>query len=336
MTIPIPRIAVPDCWLSNVDWVEQYLTTRLSRGRATVVGHSTHGRPVHLVEYPDDHTETRLMIVGGTHGHEPGTVASAINLLSLLEEGVDLDGREHPELLAALDRVHLFVVPLLNPDGRAVCPDTFHAQGVDTCTIYASGLQRDGSLVPYDADSLEPCYYFDPADAIFVGGQFNGAGWAINRRLSDEHSEAVEVQALLDAVRGLELEAVLDLHACGYNFLMQARSHPAPYWECAREWQRRAAPIFAGKGRQLGALNGDADPPRPPPFFFNSILFHRQAHLGWLAFEGRQGYLGRPGFMPLPSLWEIVDDYLTAVRVFLEVGADGWFARANRATFGAR
>ncbi len=74
--------------------------------------------------------------------------------------------------------------------------------GGDTCQANASGLQLDGRLVPYDSEAQEPCYYFDPAQAVFVGGQFNGAGWAINRRLSDQHSEAAEGQLLLDFVQG--------------------------------------------------------------------------------------------------------------------------------------
>ena len=43
---------------------------------------------------------------------------------------------------------------------------------------------KDGSLIPYDSGSEEPLYYFDPREALFVGGQFNGAGYATNRRRS--------------------------------------------------------------------------------------------------------------------------------------------------------
>ena len=100
-----------------------------------------------------------------------------------------------------------------------------------------------------------------------------------------------------------------------------------------REWQRRAERLFAAKGRPLGPLYGDKEPITPPPFHFNSSLFHRHAHLLWIAYEGRQGYLGNPAFMPLPSEWEIVDDYLSAVTVFAELGAEGYYARANREAF---
>ena len=100
-----------------------------------------------------------------------------MNLLHLQEQGEDLAGERHPQLCEQLARTHLYVAPMLNPDGRAVCPVSFYAGGLDTCVAYASGLQLDGRLVPYNADADKPCYYFDPAQALFVGGQFNGAGW---------------------------------------------------------------------------------------------------------------------------------------------------------------
>ena len=333
MRIPIPVIEVPEFWLANLDKVYAYLACGVRKGRVHDLGASALGHPLKCVEYNPAGT-VPLMVIGGTHGHEPGTVAAAMNLIHILEQGVDLAGEKHQDLAAVLARLHLYVVPVLNPDGRAVCPDSFYAQGIDTCTVYASGLTTAGDLVPYDAESEEPLYYFAPAKCIFIGGQFNGAGYAINRRRSDQVSDAVEVQAALDFVKPRGLHAILDLHACGYNFAFQARSHEAPYWPVMREWQRRAKALFDAKGRKLNALHGDGDPPEPNKFFFNSSLFHRQARLMWVAFEGRQGYLGRSSFMPLPSEWEIVDDYLGAVQVFLELGAEGWYERANRAVFG--
>ena len=241
-----------------------------------------------------------------------------------------------PELSDLLSRVHLHVVPVLNPDGRRVCPNTFHAQGLDTCVVYACGLKKNGDLVPYDADSDVPLYRFDPAECLFVGGQFNGAGVAINRRRSPNRSSAVEVAQLLDYVLPRRIEGVIDLHACGYNFAFQVRSHEAPYWPVMREWQRRAEILFEGKGRPLKPLHGDGDPPSPPPFHFNSSLFHRHGKLMWMAFEGRQGFLGRSSFMPLPTEYEIVDDYLAAVCVFAGLGCEGLVAEANRAVFADR
>ncbi len=333
MRIKIPEIAVPPFYLANFGKVQDHLLRTRRAGTLRPAGTSSLGYPIHAVEYPCE-GGVRLMVVGGTHGHEPGTVASAMNLLHLMETGADLAGQPHDHLLGLLRKVHLFVVPCLNPDGRTVCPDTFYAQGVDTCTVYASGLKKNGDLIPYDADSDEPLYAFDPKDALFVGGQFNGAGLAINRRRSPDGSAAVEVQALSAFFKPLGLDAIMDLHACGYNFAFQMRSHEAPYWPVMREWQRRAEALFTSKGRKLNRLHGDGDPPEPTQFHFNSTMFHRHARLAWLVYEGRQGYLGRASFMPLPTEWEIIDDYLSAITIFIELGVEEHFARANREVFG--
>ncbi len=333
MRIKIPQIAVPDFWLANFGKVQNYLRHELGTGLLHEVGKSALGYPVHVVEYPREGC-VKLMVIGGAHGHEPGGVAAAMNVIHLLESGCDLAGQPHERLLGLLRKVHLFVAPCLNPDGRTVCPDSFYAQSVETVTVYSSGLQKDGSLIPYDADSDEPLYYFDPEDAVFVGGQFNGAGYAMNRRRSCDESDAVEVQALFEFVKDRGLDAIMDLHACGFMFAFQARSHEPPYWPVMREWQRRAEKLFEAKGRKLGKLHGDGDPPEPPKFHFNSSLFHKHARLMWIAFEGRQGYLGRSAFMPLPTEWEIIDDYLTAITVFAELGVEEAYAKANREVFG--
>ena len=333
MRFKTPRIITPDFWLANLGDVSHYLRHRLKLGAVEEFGRSALGHPLHVVEYANPGA-VKLMVIGGTHGHEPGGVASVMNLIHLLESGEDLNGQAHDPLLDLAGRAHLLLVPCLNPDGRSVCPDSFYAQGIDTVTAWASGIRRDGSLVPYDADSSEPCYYHDPEDAFFVGGQFNGAGWAMNRRLSDDHSEAVEVQALLDYCIGREIDAILDLHACGYNFAFQVRSHQAPYWPIMREWQRRAEVLFVSKGRQLKPLHGDGDPPQPPDFFFNSSLLHKHARLIFMAFEGRQGLVGRRSFFPMPTEWEIIDDYLGAIEVFFELGVEGHYSRTNAEVFG--
>ena len=327
-----PRVQTPDFWCSNFGKVQDYLNHRVRTGVVRELGPSSLGYPVRCVEYGRD-DGIKLMVVGGTHGHEPGTVAAAMNLVHLLEQGQDLAGATHPRLLDLLQDVHLYIVPCLNPDGRTVCPDSFYCQSTETVRVYSSGLQLDGSLIPYDSESQEPLYYFDPAQALFIGGQFNGAGYASNRRRSADHSDAVEVQALLDFVDGLGVQAIVDLHACGYNLAIQVRSHEPPYWDVLREWQRRAKGVFAAKGRPLQALHGDGDPPDPIEFYTNSYLLHHRGQLLCFSYEGRQGYLGARSFMPLPTEWEIVDDYLTAVTLFVELGIEGFYERANREVF---
>jgi len=180
------------------------------QGKLHNVGTSSLGYPINVVEYPREGC-VKLMVIGGTHGHEPGGVATAMNLIHLMDSGKDLADQPHEHLLELLQKIHLFVVPCLNPNGRTVCPDMFYAQGVDTIKVYSSGLQQDGSLIPYDSGSEEPLYYFNPQDAIFMGGQFNGAGYAIKRRRSCDFSDAVEVQSIFEFVKERGFDAIMDL-----------------------------------------------------------------------------------------------------------------------------
>ena len=324
---------VPDFWLANVDKVEAYLRERVTKGIVHEVGRTVLDRPLNVVEY-NPQARAGLLVVGGTHGHEPGTVASCMNLIHALETGADLDGRPHEHMLGLLERVHLYVAPMLNPDGRGVNMDSYYAMGTGALSVFANGVTKEGSLVPYQCSSDEPLYYFDANDALFMGGQLNAAGYAMNRRRSPDHSDAIEVQHLFEFVKDLGLDAAMDLHACGSNFGMQVREHEPVYWPIMREWQRRAEKVFAEKGRPLRPLQGDGDPPKSCPFHFNATMFHRHAHLMWVIYEGRQGYLGHPDFLPFPTQWEIIDDYLTAITVFIELGVEGRYAKANKEVFG--
>ncbi|MBN1672324.1 MAG: hypothetical protein JXR37_14890 [Kiritimatiellae bacterium] len=334
-TFKIPRIETPRFWLSNFGKVQAYLHTKLARGRLERIGFSSLSYPIHAVEYANK-GKTPLMVVGGTHGHEPGGVAAVMNLVNLMERGVDLDGWPHPELCRLLDQVHLHLIPILNPDGRVVCPDSFYGLPTEAVKVYSCGLKKDGSLIPYEAGSDDPLYYFDPNDAIFMGGQFNGAGYAINRRTSPDDFSAVEVRHLVEYLKGRGVQGLFDLHACGSNIAVMPRSHEPPYWPIAREWQKRAEALFESKSRPLSPMHGDGDPPKPLTHHFNSSVVHKHAQLFWLACEGRQGYAGHPNFMPIPTEWEIIDDYLAEIAVFLELGIEGLYAKANQAVFGPK
>jgi hypothetical protein len=331
-----PVIDTPPYWLANVDTVQDYLDTRIQRGNVKPIGVSTHGRPVNVVEYFDvPAPDAALMIIGGIHGHEPGTVAAAMNLIHLMETGVDLDGQPHDQLLDTLKNVKLAINPMANPDGRAVCLDSFYGLGVETCERYARGLTLDGDEVPYDADSDKALYHYDPGECLFIGGQFNGAGIAANRRTSiDAVDEMIEVGAMVRYFKDNPFDALFDMHACGYNFAFQARSHESPYWPIMRYWHAEAAKRFAAKGYPLRALHGDGDPPPKQTFVTNAALYHHHAKLMSVVFEGRQGYLEKP-FWPLPSEWQIIDAYLEAIAVFARLGVEGRYAQANRAVFGS-
>jgi protein MpaA len=78
-----------------------------------LLGRSVEGRPIEAVEVGDPHSAHRELVVGCIHGNEPAGIAIAQRLEHSSPRGVDL-----------------WIVPDLNPDGRAA--DTRgNARGVD-------------------------------------------------------------------------------------------------------------------------------------------------------------------------------------------------------------
>jgi protein MpaA len=81
-------------------------------GRVVMLGRSRDGRPIQAIEVGDP-TGTRMLVVGCIHGNEPAGIAIAQQLERSAPRGVDL-----------------WIIPVLNPDGRAA--DTRgNAHGVD-------------------------------------------------------------------------------------------------------------------------------------------------------------------------------------------------------------
>jgi protein MpaA len=81
-------------------------------GRVVMLGRSRDGRPIQAIEVGDP-TGTRMLVVGCIHGNEPAGIAIAQQLERSAPRSVDL-----------------WIIPLLNPDGRAA--DTRgNAHGVD-------------------------------------------------------------------------------------------------------------------------------------------------------------------------------------------------------------
>jgi murein tripeptide amidase MpaA len=59
-----------------------------------------------------------IMFIGGIHGHEVKNIASLINLIEIIEKGIDLRKRKWPHVTSILQKFNLIIIPLANPDGR--------------------------------------------------------------------------------------------------------------------------------------------------------------------------------------------------------------------------
>ncbi len=228
-------IKAPVYWKSSLEDVEETLKL-VKKGKVSVITTSAGGRPVYQVEYGksnvkmgtanlgsalgafdskyfadksgDDYVPT-LFLDGSIHGAEfEGTVA-ILNLIKLMETGTDYNGDEHPELLDLMNRLHLILVPVSNPDGRSRVPlDTFVGKTFYDLRYYGQGTWKDGSLCGWpDCKTIHPI----KEKAGFIGAYFNDDG--VNMMHEDYFGKASkETTALFDICRNEAPDFTVLLH----------------------------------------------------------------------------------------------------------------------------
>ena len=92
-----------------------------------VVGHSVFGRPIVVVETGNPLSTARVLVVGCIHGNEPAGIAVTRRLLTA----------------APPRRIDLWILPNLNPDGRALGVRQ-NGRGVDLNRNFSSGWRPNG------------------------------------------------------------------------------------------------------------------------------------------------------------------------------------------------
>ena len=125
MRITETFIKEPEYWITSLDGVKEYLENNAKKGTVSVAGHSAGGREILVYSYgekedlpqtvsfssawaakkPELYTRAHerkklsLFIYGAIHGAEIEGTAGLMNLINLLEYGVDLRGRKNEALL---------------------------------------------------------------------------------------------------------------------------------------------------------------------------------------------------------------------------------------------
>jgi protein MpaA len=100
--------------------------------KAEVIGRSVRGRPIRLLERGNGESERVVLVVGCIHGNECSGLAVTRRL-----------ARSSPR------RFHLWIVPVLNPDGRAA-ETRQNARGVDLNRNFRARWRAAGR--PWDAE----------------------------------------------------------------------------------------------------------------------------------------------------------------------------------------
>src|SRR5687767_826232 len=122
--------SIPAFWLSSVEEVTRFLGRRIAKGKPAVIGTTAGGRPMRAALYGEprrgrgtstfsgalgdgdvrawigpDYERKVYFAMAAVHGGEFEGIVGAVNLLSVLESGRDLRGREWPEITAAASRL---------------------------------------------------------------------------------------------------------------------------------------------------------------------------------------------------------------------------------------
>lgn len=231
-------IEPPIYWHSSVEQVNEDIK-KITKGKVTELLPSAGKRPIYMIEYGErtiPESKATLSSACGAHdvrcyadktqdGYVPtvfisacihggefeGTVAM-MNLISLLENGVDLAGNKNDRLLELASKLHLVLIPMSNPDGRSRIPfDNFVGHTFKDLRYYDQGTWKNGELCGWpDCKKIHPIK--DYCD--FLGGYFNDDG--VNMIHDDFFiNPANETKNIIQVARDTAPDFCLYLHGGG-------------------------------------------------------------------------------------------------------------------------
>jgi len=240
------REDIPAFWLSTVDEVNNFLKKNVHKGKVEVIGTSAGGRPVYAVLYGQprqgkgtstfsgslgygnvrvyrgpDHEKTVYMGMSGVHGGEFEGMVGTVNLISVIETGKDLRGKEWPGITALASKLdRLILIPIVNPDGRARIPirmSLYQGTNENITEFLNTGGKPDGTLTGWpQVKEFIPADFNIPG---FPGGYPNDAG--VNIQHDDFLGKRQpETQALFDLTARERPDVIINMHTGAVYMLM--------------------------------------------------------------------------------------------------------------------
>ena len=244
---------IPSFWLSSCEEVNDFLIKTVHKGQIKVIGTSAGGRQIRAVLYGTprqgkgtttfsgslgfgdarayrgpDHNKTVYMSMAAVHGGEFEGIVGMVNLISVIETGKDLRGKDWPgitEAISELDR--LILIPIVNPDGRQRIPlrMELYRDTIYTVPEYLNtGGLPDGTITGWpQVKEFIPMDFSKPG---FPGGYPNDAG--VNIQHDDFlGKKQPETQALLILQNAKSLILLLICiqapYICGWTDLLESR-----------------------------------------------------------------------------------------------------------------
>lgn len=259
----LEREDIPAFWISDVEGVHRFLREKVKKGKVEAIGRTAGGREILAVAYgtsrqgkgtstfsgslgffdvraylgPD--ADKKVFIgLGAVHGGEFEGIVGIVNLISVLETGHDLRGKEWPEITAAaakLDRIVL--VPIVNVDGRARIPVRMEPWAGDDKRFheyYNTGCWANGKHIGWP--TVKEFIPLDFARTQFPGGYPNDAG--VNLQHDDFlGARQPETQALLALAAREKPDLLFNMHTGAPPENYYVRAHRPPV-------EQKLAPVF--------------------------------------------------------------------------------------------
>lgn len=305
---------LPDFWKSNLKDIDEVVAS-VKKGRVTT-SYSAGGRPVYLVEYgkvndysyrtanfnsaagahditcyADKSKEgvvPSVFIIGAMHGGEFEGTVGILNLISLIETGVDLAGKPYPEFEGIEEKMHILLIPCANPDGRARVPvDSYQEMDYEEFRYYAQGTWKDGSLANWPQ-----CKKVHPIKEAsdFLGSYFNDDG--INLMHDDFFNPWSETtKFIMDILDKHVPDVTCLLHGGSGSMQHILKPNFVPYYyrEEVHKIMLRLSERCRANGLEM-AQTGLPVIESEPPFMFNAVSAYI-AKCGTLCFtyESNQG-----------------------------------------------
>ncbi len=239
-------VEIPSFWVSTYDDVNAFLEKTVKKGQIEIIGTSAGGRLIRAVFYGKprqgkgtttfsgslgfgdvrayrgpDHDKTVYMAMAAVHGGEFEGIVGVVNLISVIETGRDLRGKEWPDItniVQKLDRIVL--IPITNPDGRVRIPLRMELYRDTVYTIpefLNTGGKPDGTITGWP--QIKEFIPMDFSKPGFPGGYPNDAG--VNCQHDDFLGKVQpETQALLDLTEREKPDLIINMHTGAVFMLM--------------------------------------------------------------------------------------------------------------------
>ena len=153
-----------------------------------------------------------IMAVAGIHSEECEGIVTLLNLISLLETGKDLRGKENPHLLELCSHYRLVILPCVNMDGRAVAPDCLCGCTHDDYLPLHSVL-KNGEQLKWPA--LKEYFPMPMEELSQLGTYYNSEGYNIMLDCAPGNIKSPEANAILQLADRERIDCFLNFHSCG-------------------------------------------------------------------------------------------------------------------------